>query len=39
MTRIELGSRSKAPATLIDEEESDHNGDRDILRTPAIRQY
>ena len=29
-----LGVRRKAPATLISEEEGDHDGDREILRTP-----
>jgi len=30
---IDLGSRTKEPATLIREEEGDHD-DRDTLRTP-----
>jgi len=30
----DLGSRRKAPATTIGEEEGDHDGDKEILRTP-----
>jgi len=34
MTITDLGSRRKAPDTVIGEEEGDHDGDRETLRTP-----
>jgi len=34
MDIIDLGSRRKAPPTAIGEEEDNHDGDRETLRTP-----
>jgi len=34
MAKDELGLRTNAPATKIEEEEGDHDDDRDTLRTP-----
>jgi len=34
MAITDFGSRRKAPATRIGEEESTHDGDREILRKP-----
>jgi len=34
MTITDLGSRRKAPDTRIGEEESNHDDDRETLRTP-----
>jgi len=35
----DLGSRRKAPDTTIGEEEGDHNGDRETLRTPLTKFF
>ena len=38
MAMVDVGSRMKAPATLIGEEEGDHDDDRDTLSTALIKR-
>ena len=39
MIIVEVGSRTKAPTTLIREEEGDHDDDSETLNTANRKQY